>query len=314
MNRPRQLFVAVTCLWSACASEVVEIPQQGAAIDVHLHLASPGLTALFAGDEVPAPTAAGLIQLLNEANVERGVVLSPGYMAFPDDSYPPVENDYVAEQIAEYPDRLLGFCGVNPRFPSAPDEVSRCLQLPGMLGVKLHLPGSEVDLHDAEQVAALSAVFDRIEQEKAPVMMHEGGLWSQPLDNESFVKLAEIITSHPSVRIAHAHCAGNTDDATIERWLRVEGSGWGENAYVDTSACLKFYKDAPLATRELIVWRFRKWGIERVLFGSDYIEFKPEETPGEALDTLREYPFTQEELDTILSNDGSEWLGPLVDR
>ena len=47
-----------------------------------------------------------------------------------------------------------------------------------------------------------------------------------------------------------------------------------------------------------------------MFIGSDYLKILPEETPKEALETLGKYPFTQEEIDTILSNDGSAWLGP----
>jgi len=303
--------LVVGSLWvAACATDVLELPRQGAALDVHLHLASQALTDLFTGGGVPAPKAEGLIALLDEAQVDKGIVLGAGYMAFPDESYVAPENDYVSEQVSEFPERLIGFCGINPHFAGAPDEVSRCLDLPGMMGVKLHLPGSMVDLGNEADVAALAAVLDRTEQLGAPVMLHVGDAWSLPLENAEFVQLAELIDAHPTLRITHAHCAGNTDDADIERWLRVEDSGWRDNAFVDTSACLKFYKDAPLAKRELMVWRFRKWGMERVLFGSDFIEFKPEETPREALETLRQYPFSDDELETILSNDGQRWLEP----
>ncbi|MFQ6029294.1 MAG: amidohydrolase family protein, partial [Dehalococcoidia bacterium] len=81
-----------------------------------------------------------------------------------------------------------------------------------------------------------------------------------------------------------------------------------ENFYVEVSACLKFYRDAPLAKRELLVWRLKKWGLDRVFFGSDYLMVAPAETPKETLETLRKYPFTQEEIDLILSNDASAWL------
>jgi len=178
-----------------------------------------------------------------------------------------------------------------------------------MIGVKLHLPGSQVDLRDPEHTAALGAVLDAAQQRDAPVLMHVGDTWSLPLENDAFANLSMLIDDRPDLRIAHAHCAGNVDDATIEAWLRVPDAGFNENSYVDTSACLKFYRDAPLATRELIVWRFRKWGIDRVLLGSDFITFQPEETPAEAIETLKQFPFTDEELQTILSNDGSAWLG-----
>ena len=43
-------------------------------------------------------------------------------------------------------------------------------------------------------------------------------------------------------------------------------------------------------------------------FGSDNLKIAPVETPKEALETLSKYPFTQEEVDMILSNDASAWL------
>jgi predicted TIM-barrel fold metal-dependent hydrolase len=137
-------------------------------------------------------------------------------------------------------------------------------------------------------------------------LIHVGDSAGLPLVGDGLRNLGEIIAAHPEVRVLHAHCAGNMDDQNIELWIRAKAA---ETAYVEGSSCLKFYKDAPLAKRELIVWRFRKWGIERVLFGSDYMMFLPEETPKEALATLSNYPFTQKEIDIILSNDGSAWLG-----
>ena len=49
-------------------------------------------------------------------------------------------------------------------------------------------------------------------------------------------------------------------------------------------------------------------GLERVLFGSDYMMVAPVKTPKEALETLTKYPFNQEEIDIILSNDAWVWL------
>lgn len=58
-----------------------------------------------------------------------------------------------------------------------------------------------------------------------------------------------------------------------------------------------------------MVWRFRNRGIDRVLFGSDYFRYGEDESPKQALETLAQYPFTQEEIDTIVKNDVSAWLG-----
>jgi predicted TIM-barrel fold metal-dependent hydrolase len=299
---------------AARAQDAPAIAADGAALDVHTHVASAFLTALFTGGGVPPVGAEDLVARLDEANVARAVILSAGYFGAPvgltDDANMAPENDFVAADVARFPNRLLGFCGIDPLFSSALDEIDRCLALPGMVGVKLHFEASGINLTDPQHVSALAAVFDKLAEHDAPVLMHVSDEFGGPLDGARFVALSEILTSHPTVRVAHAHCAGNTDAAEIEFWLRVRGSGYDpETSFVDTSACLVFHSDAPLAQRELMVWRLRKWGIERVLFGSDYFAHVGE-TPRQALDTLAKYPFTQAELDTILGNDGSAWLGP----
>ncbi len=288
--------------------EALPVPK-GAAIDVHTHLASQTVVDIMTGGGIPAAKADELIERLDEANVEHAVVLSAGYFALEDNSNMAPENDWVASQVAKYSQRLVGFCGINPGYENAASEVDRCLEQPGMVGVKLHLDGSVFDLTDAENVEALSAVFDRIEANDAPVLIHASDHFGLPLNGEAFTNLGAVITAHPSVRITHAHCAGNFDDQSIELWLRVHNSGYGDNAFVDISACLAYYSHAPLATRELMVWRLRNWGIERVLFGSDYFQYGEDETPKETLETLARYPFTQAELDTIVENDASAWLG-----
>lgn len=67
---------------------------------------------------------------------------------------------------------MIGFCGINPLYDSALAEIDRCLALPGMVGVKLHLEGFGVDLTDDSHIEKLNAVFDRIAELDAPVLMH----------------------------------------------------------------------------------------------------------------------------------------------
>ena len=71
-------------------------------------------------------------------------------------------------------------------------------------------------------------------------------------------------------------------------------------------SALSDYEAAPLSKRELIVWNLRKWGLDRVFFGSGY---PTGFTPDRALDTITEYPFTQDEIDQILSNTEAQLTG-----
>jgi predicted TIM-barrel fold metal-dependent hydrolase len=276
---------------------------------------SQPLTDGLTGGGVPASTADELIARLDEANVQKAVVQSLGYWDLPDDSNMAPENDFVAAEVGKYPDRLIGFCGINPLYESALGEIDRCLDLPGMMGVKLNLAGSVVDMTNEDHAAALSAVFDKIQERNAPVLMHTGNPIGIQLDADGLTNLIMILINHPGVRVVHAHCAGGSDDQRIEVWLHgIEATPPvfnPENFFLDVSACLKFHSDAPQSQRELWVWRLKKWGLERVLFGSDYLMVAPVETPLEALETLSKYPFTQEEIDIILNNDASAWLfGP----
>ena len=190
----------------------------GAEIDVHTHLASQTLADIFGGG-VPA-LAEDLIARLDEANVDQAVVLSGGYFGWPvgftDDFNMGPENDFVSTEVSKFPNRLIGFCGINPLFDSAVAEVGRCLDLPGMVGVKIHMEGSGIDMTDDEQVALLSAVFDEAEARDAPVMMHAADFSGFPLSTIGYRNLAGILGSHPSLRVAHAHCAGRSDMDAIE--------------------------------------------------------------------------------------------------
>lgn len=282
---------------------------RGAAIDVHTHVISQALADGLTGGGVPASTAQDLIDRLDEANVEKAVVLSLGYFDLPDDSNMAPENDFTASIVAEAPDRLIGFCGINPRYESALGEVDRCLALPEMIGIKLNIVGgSGLDWENPEHAAAISAVLDSAQRHDAPVLMHVA---AAPLDDDSLISALTVIGSHPDLRLLIAHCGGDAD-YEIEQYL-IPASAVPplinlDNLYTDVSSCLDFYRDAPRAQRELIVWRLRKWGIDRVFLGSDYLSIAPAETPKEALETLSRYPFTRKEINTILRNDASAWL------
>ena len=283
----------------------------GAGIDVHTHLLSAEhvVSAHGAPAGTPASDAADLISRLDEANVEKAVVLSTAYQANSSAGVS-AENDWVSEQIAGFPDRLIGFCGINPIVEGAVAEIDRCLSLSGMIGVKLQASG--MDWEDDEQFDALPVVLGKSQELDIPVLLHVAGL---ALDRGGLLNMFRMLGTHSNVRLLLAHCAGLTP-GEIENILFGARNASPpfvnlDNRFLDLSACLASYQDAPLSQREMIVWNLRRWGLEQVFFGSDYLMVAPVETPQKALDTLTKYPFTQDEIDLILSNDASAWLlGP----
>src|SRR5262245_8568756 len=93
--------------------------------DHHQHLFSPELAALMTTTPpvaaVKPRTAADLIKQLDAAGIERAVVLSTAYIfeqpsRKADDAAGKLkrDNDWTSRQVAAFPDRLIGFCGLNP--------------------------------------------------------------------------------------------------------------------------------------------------------------------------------------------------------
>jgi len=83
-------------------------------VDAHAHV-----------DEVPAlgwmDPAASLITLMDQAGVDRAIVMT--YTELP--SVNPNALEYLAEQIAQYPERLIGYVRVHPWYPTVLDLLER---------------------------------------------------------------------------------------------------------------------------------------------------------------------------------------------
>jgi predicted TIM-barrel fold metal-dependent hydrolase len=283
----------------------------GAAIDVHTSVLSSGIGAAITGRTVEQSGAADLVVQLDAASVKKAVVLNLAY-ALPSETSIRSENNFTSTEVSKYPTRLTGFCGINPLVLGAVDEITRCLDLPGMIGIVMHLPDSDVDLSNSRHVESLTAVLNKVDELGAPLMMHVGTPQGLPLGAKERDTLVALVIQHPNLRILFAHCAGplvdQNLDAIVQAFQARLKSYDMSNLYVDVSGCLHYYEEAPLSKRELIVWQLRQWGLDRVLFGSDYLKIDPTQTPIEALVTLALFPFTQDEIDLITRNDGSAWL------
>lgn len=80
-----------------------------------------------------------LVELLDQAQIDRAVVMSVAY--FFESPFLPkrpdsparlrAENDWTAAEVGKHPARLLGFCSVNPLTDQALAEMERCTQLGG---------------------------------------------------------------------------------------------------------------------------------------------------------------------------------------
>ncbi len=118
---------------------------------------------------------------LDSAAIRRALVLSVAYQfgnpnkPAVEDEYAQVktENDWTSRQVARFPDRLRGFCSVNPLKDYAIEELARCAKDPQLrIGLKLHLGNSDVDLDNPQHVEQLRRVFRAANEHRMAIAVH----------------------------------------------------------------------------------------------------------------------------------------------
>ena len=203
------LALAVVPLLAACATTPVA-PRNAPLVDYHQHLVSPGFAPIV---KLPERDGAALVRELDAAGIERAVVLSVGY-SFADerkalsdpDRLTREQNDWTSAEVSRNATRLIGFCSANPMREAALQELERCLGLPGMVGIKLHLGNGGISLRDPAHVTLLQAVFALAQRKRAPVLVHmraRGGANYGAPDAQIF--LDEVVPRAPDIEIVVAH-------------------------------------------------------------------------------------------------------------
>jgi len=306
------LIIAVAAL-AGCASTDRLASVKGPQVAHHQHLISPGFAALVQHDPLDA---ASLLRMMDDAGAERAVILSMGYsfaderkqLADPERKVR-AENDWTAVQVAAAPERLRGFCSVNPLSPGALAEVERCNRLPGMKGLKLHFGNSGVDLHKADHVARMRAVFALANRLAVPVVVHLRARSGTPYGSvEARLFLNELVPLAPDVTIQIAHLAGSgpghSADADAALLVFVEAIRDRDprvrRLVFDVTTVAS--EEASPEERALVAARLRQLGMKRIVFGSDMpIAGNPDLARAWSLFRAK-LPLTSAEFDQIAKN------------
>ena len=276
-------------------------------IDYHQHLYSPEAGVRSS----PGPKgidANDLIAQLDTAGIQRAVVLSVAY-SFSNPNKPRVsreyahvvaENNWTSAQVAKYPDRLIGFCSVNPLRAYAIKEIARCAKDANLrTGLKLHFGNSDVNVDNPEHLARVRRVFRAANRHRMAITVH----MRANIDHhrpygvkEARLFLEQLLPEAPNVTIQIAHLAGGGgyDDPTIDEALSVfidaidRKDPRMKNVFFDVCgiAIPSMWEDRA----DLIVKRIRQIGTDRVLYGSDAAV--PGNLPRENLQRWHQLPLT----------------------
>lgn len=240
-------------------------------IDVHVHITPPDIIKNWEkiGQKEPyfkllseSPvnkfaTAEEVVSELDRSNVDKAVVFGFG---FKDMGLCRYVNDYVADSIKKFPDKLIGFMVVDPKSSEVVKEIDRC-QVLGLSGVGEIFPyGQDFDITDTKEMSPLcNSCIER----DLPVMIHTnepvGHHYSGKTDTTP-VKASTFAANYPDLKLILAHWGGGL----LFYEMMPEIGKQNRNVYYDTAASPFLYdKKIYNVAKEIGV-------LDKVLFGSDY--------------------------------------------
>jgi predicted TIM-barrel fold metal-dependent hydrolase len=262
---------------------------------------SIGFPTPYEGD--PPVTAERVTAELDEAGIIRGVVLSVAYQ-WSNLEQVRAENDWVAEQSALYPDRLIPFFSFNPLKDYALEELERCAKNPLFKGIKLHFGNSRVDIRKPEHAEKLRQVFRAANKHRLPIFVH---LWTIGDYEEKGAEYAGIFLENllpeaPDITVVIAHMAGGgkpTETAmSVFRAAIATRDPRTKNLYFELSTLVD--PDSPPRLLKIEAERLRKVGLDRILWGSDQSFDNPAGKQWLFFRALM--PLTEDELKKIANN------------
>ncbi len=163
-------------------------------------------------------------------------------------------NDSILAAMKRYPDRIAGFCFVQPgNGPAALDEIERCLDQ-GMIGIKLY---NQFKFSDPIVYPVAERCIDR----KIPFLGHSGHvtdaltLAKQPKISDS-LDFCQLSRRYPELLLIMGHVNGGGD----WEWA-IKGLRDCPNVYLDTSGSVQENDTIEMCVREL--------GHKRLLFATD---------------------------------------------
>lgn len=241
-------------------------------IDFHTHIFAPRINenrsnyidrdpcfaALYSDKKAKLATAEELIESMDRDGVDISVVVNIGWSSH---ELCVETNDYILESISRYPDRLVGFCAVQPNSTNETlKEIERCVK-GGAKGIgELRPDTQQIDLND-ERVTGPFA--EALVKHSLILLVHTSEPAGHRYPGKGTVTpdiLYPFIATCPDITVVCAHWGGGLP--FYELMPEVENAL--KNTYYDTAASPFLYSPRIYKQVSQLV------GIDKILFGSDY--------------------------------------------
>ena len=255
-----------------------------------------------------------LLEELDDAGIQRGVVLSTAYWdgdprheftAAEAEAKTRADNDWTVAQVSKYPDRLVAFFGVSALAGYAAREIARCASLPHVKGIKTHFANAGVDLVNPEHVAKVRRFFQAANANRMAVVVH-ARTRGRFLPQHARIILDSLFSAAPDVPIQIAHmgsASGQPDEATaVFADAIVANDPRARNLYFDITQTV--VTDGSQTNEQLagIAASLRRIGLDRIFFGTDMTGPGGNPPPREHWKAVRRLPLTDAELRVLAAN------------
>lgn len=192
-------------------------------------------------------------------------------------------NDFIIAEVNAHPDRFTGFGTLHPDYAEPGAEIDRMLSR-GLKGIKLHPDFQEFMIDDERAFGIYEAAEGRL-----PILFHMG---DRRYEYSKAKRLLKVINRFPGLQVIGAHLGGYSE------WDEAAEILGGTGIYVDTSSSLSWLE--PEHARRI----FEKYGMDRVMFASDY----PMWNPKDELTMLNRIPMSVEERKMVLWDNAARLL------
>jgi len=218
----------------------------------------PCFAMLYSKSSARLATTDELIASMDKNGIEKSVIANIGWMTH---DLCLETNDYILESIARFPERLIGFCAVQPlAVEAALVEIERCAE-GGAKGIGELRPDVQLfNLLDAEVTGPFVKMLRR---HKLVLMSHTSEPVGHSYPGKGTVTpdlLYYFISSYPDLPIICSHWGGGLPFYA----LMPEVKKALKNVYFDTAASSLLYDKQVFETVINLV------GAEKILYGSDF--------------------------------------------
>jgi hypothetical protein len=169
-----------------------------------------------------------------------------------------IPNQYVAEYVARFPQKLIGFAGIDPTERTAIQEVATAKEELHLRGITVSPPNQ--DFHPSDSRAM--RVYAEAERLGMPVLFHPSGQFTEQskLEYGRPYLIDEVARSFPQLRIVIAQLGQPWVEETICML------GKHANVFADVSGLISRTWQAYNA----FVLAYQHGVIDKLLFGSDF--------------------------------------------